>query len=467
MRTRVVFLGLFAACAAPPLRDALPLDPLDKTLVIAVESGLDTRFIVRDVTDLEPLPSFVASTDEPLRLTVLGYDLTVNQLGFAPVEGELSLSTDPRRSRLLAPWARARTRTVSLDEDSGWSAADAQVEMELGDVRVAAAPPCRAYARLEYTLTSTAEFVVAYAHGPDHAIARQGDRYVRFDRDGARETSEPLPGLQLQAATNAPDGAVFLAGEREGRREVWLRRPGATTFESLPVAPQSMTGMPIRWMSARSATALWTMTEEGRISSFDGAWTDHGVAPGFSGSALQGGLAAISRDAVDVLHPFAFTTDPTSLRFVTELRPDRAPRTYSIRPMVDGLFLRLPFALSRDANNTETLYGSSNGGLDHLRDGAMVPVDVGLGTVAQILRMIPIRSGIWSGVAAAGLNGVSFEYYETGDTCRTSQLNANLTMLVPIGDDLLQLGQGHAVGEQTTSGARTPKAVLVIRGPAG
>jgi len=299
-----MLIASFAACSAPTLSAEIAADPADQALVVMVEQAGKQRFWVRDPAVIEPIPALSASDGEPLTVTVLGYAVGLDVVGFAVVAGELVPAQASDRPLPLTGWARARTRTIALDDDGLWRDADAA---RLEGIQVAAAPPCRTnYSSTNLALTSTAPIAEAYSDDEGHAMIAQKFRdeapvWLRFDDRGAFErVPPPVPDLSPSASALGPDGVLFLAGVRDGRHEVWTRRAPGEPFTALPATPAMRNGSDderVRFMSAAAGGVLWAMTARGRVSRFDGGWID--------------------AQSADVIHPFL---DAQIDRWITEIR---------------------------------------------------------------------------------------------------------------------------------------------------
>jgi len=454
-----------SACTAPAVLGEVPVDAADRSLVVAVEQGGVLRMFARDPNDSAPLPDFAASSADPVHLTVLGYDARSGSLGFATRDGELLIATEPKLSRPLTPWSRAHARTISLDEDSGWGEIAPDTERALSAISVAALPACRSYSGRLYALTSTDSILTAYADGDDHAVIAQERRWFRLGHDDVTEIDAPVPGLRASAATRAPDGSIFIAGARGARFEVWARPPLGARFEQLPSTPSMQTtdaAEEIFFLSALSSNSLWTMTGGGHLAVYnDGLWQDLGVLPDVRGIHAHGGLQALETDRAEVLHPHGYQqNDARHVSFVHGNSIDTLPLT-------PGAGLVLPSTLSRDANGNATFYGGTDGRLYRLSNGALVLVGGEADTKHPLNDMTPVRSGIWSGVAAVGSIAGALEFYDSGELCPMNASSIDASIVVPIGQDLLILGQFSPSPEQMLDPEmrRTPAALLIVRGP--
>jgi len=459
-RTFAIALS-FAACTAPVARPEVPLDlTTDRSVVIVVEEKGARRMFARDVKAGEPLPDFEASSADPLRVTTLAFDAPLLALGFAVTNGELTPATMPALSRPLGPWARGQTRTIDLEEDGEWVPLDAERERTLGAVKVAAAKACRSYSGRAYALTSTASFGPAYAEDLDHAVVAQGAKWFRFDRERAVEIEAPVPGLRATAATRSPDGTTFLAGARAGRFEVWSRANGDARFSLLPSTPSMMTSDPseeIAFLSAQSASLLWTMTQGGHLAAFVGdRWVDHDLLPHVDLLSGRGGLHVVE-NGVDVLHPFDL--ERNDVRYVTQVRGGQA-RPFAITP---GSATVLPTAISGNAAGDATFYGGSDGRIYRLISGALVLAADDSETRFTLNHMQPVRSGIWSGVVAVGYFSGAVEVYDNGEVCVTHASAIDAFGVLTLGEDLLVMG---TISPVDSDPYRPAAAVLITRGPA-
>jgi hypothetical protein len=441
-------VALSVSCGASPLELDLPIQPGDRTLIIAIEqqSGAGPTLLAIDPALPPPaLPSFQLAAGAQVFL--VAYQQTLDELHLGVGPGMISPPPDGAPSRPLAPFARAEERVLSGGQDSGWGGVLASDAPALGALRLPQEQNCFEYApRGAIDVGTTAHLIAAAALDDQRALVllddTSGPRWLQVGADGSATDAPPIaPPIQGTHLARGPEGTVAALGKAaDGSAEVWVKTASAAAFQRLPAVPGvgtgSVAGDGWGWVSLAGPRAIWLMSRAGALVSFGAGTAPAGWgsvrAPARGGPATFGGLAAISATAADALLPHFWADSSRSLALVRG-----ADET--VIPSSDPL----PFSIARSQDLGATFVGDSLGKLARFGAGGLTRLPDPQPGLSSIQAITPARAGSWRGLLYGGLNGGFFSYWEGFGFCpSTTAFAFNVGAIEPIGEDLLVLGSG-------------------------
>jgi hypothetical protein len=282
-RARVANTATFAliavathGCSAGELAVHLPLPPHAgaQSMIVAIEAQRRLTLVAStlDGSEKVELAGAALGSGQDVRVVALVYREHLDALGLEP--GPLEQASAGADARPLPAGSSMFEVRLPGESDAAWAPTQT-LGPALTDVRLPAAEtPCREFDVRVHGAPTAAHSAFLLPLGPREAFAATRDeRFFRFDLDG--DVSEIFPETSGAPALSAiVDGDGFwLSGSGGAVAEAHVN---GTILRHTPVTSAPGGGV-VRWIAGgttASGPELVTLTENGRLSRWDGAHVD-------------------------------------------------------------------------------------------------------------------------------------------------------------------------------------------------